>query len=238
MKIVWLDLETTGLNPEQDKILEVAVKVCTLEEPFPDSTVKPPVSYQAAIAFDRTIDTVKIDPYVDKMHTENGLFAECARSTIGVSNVEHILLSMIDVNTDRENMTTLAGSSVHFDLAFLRVHMPALAKHLSHRLYDVSAVKLFCRSIGMPKLPRQEAHRAMADVNESIDHAMKCAEWCNGQRFAPFFGISVDRARRELKAAGVELTLNISDNEVLEIHRALQFRITPEGPVTHPKRAL
>ena len=57
------------------------------------------------------------------------------------------------------------------------MHMPRLAARFSHRHYDVSAVKLFCRSLGMPKPPKAEAHRATADVLESIAHARLCAEW-------------------------------------------------------------
>jgi len=66
---------------------------------------------------------------------------------------------------------------VHFDHGFLRVHMPKLAARFSHRHYDVSAVKLFCQSLGMPKPPKAEAHRAAADVRESIEHAKACADW-------------------------------------------------------------
>ncbi len=55
--------------------------------------------------------------------------------------------------------------------------MPTLAERFSHRYYDVSAVKLFCRSLGMPKPQPAEAHRAMADIQESIAHARQCARW-------------------------------------------------------------
>ena len=55
--------------------------------------------------------------------------------------------------------------------------MPTLDKRLSYRHYDVSAVKLFCQSLGMPKLPKAEAHRAKDDILESIAHAKKCADW-------------------------------------------------------------
>jgi hypothetical protein len=73
----------------------------------------------------------------------------------------------------------LAGDSVHFDLGFVRYHMPTLAKRLSHRVYDVSAIKLFCRSLGMPKIERKEdpVHRAAGDVLRSIEHAKYCADW-------------------------------------------------------------
>ncbi len=71
----------------------------------------------------------------------------------------------------------LAGSSIHFDHAFLAVHMPRFAARLSHRHYDVSAIKLFCQSLGADKFPKAEAHRAKDDIAESIAHAKACAEW-------------------------------------------------------------
>ena len=84
-----------------------------------------------------------------------------------------------DVIPEHHGKFLLAGSSIHFDLGFLRVHMPKLAAKFSHRLFDVSAIKLFCESLGMPKLPKAEAHRAMVDVEESFAHYKACADWVN-----------------------------------------------------------
>ena len=81
----------------------------------------------------------------------------------------------------RRNMTTLAGSTVHFDLGFFRVHMPRLAASVYSRTYDVSAVKLFCRSMGMGRLVPGEAHRATEDLLESVAHVLECVKWL-GQR--------------------------------------------------------
>ncbi len=72
----------------------------------------------------------------------------------------------------------LAGSSVHFDRMFLQHYHPQVIERFSHRLYDVSAVKLFCRSLGMPPFPEiSAAHRAKDDIDESILHAKACTIW-------------------------------------------------------------
>lgn len=170
MKLIWCDLETTGLNPATDHILEVAVGVTDLRHPFDVETVD---GFVLALPCARE----SLSPFILDMHTKNHLLDECASSTTTLAEVEKRLLALVPEVADREDQSTLAGSSVHFDLGFLRTKLPRVAKRLSHRVYDVSAVKLFCRSLGMPKLPRAEAHRARDDVRESIDHARRCAEW-------------------------------------------------------------
>jgi oligoribonuclease len=159
--MIWLDLETTGLDPVNDKILELAMVNDETGEKF-----------QAIVSHDGQ----GLSPFILDMHTKNGLLAECTSLGLRASQVEARAIEWLGEGTRLQ----LAGSSIHFDVSFLRVHMPILAAAFSHRLFDVSAIKLFCESIGMAPIPKANAHRALADIEESRAHLAMCAGWVTG----------------------------------------------------------
>lgn len=171
MLLAWLDLETTGLDEMKNSILEVAVCTAELEDPFNILS-----RYQRVLHYPVS-NVCHLDPFIIAMHTKNGLFKECAESNVNVASVEHELLKIIPDVVDKNERTVLAGSSVHFDHKFIAAAMPTLNQRLSHRHYDVSALKLECQSQGMPKFRKAEAHRALDDIMESIAHAKECREW-------------------------------------------------------------
>lgn len=172
MKLYWLDIETTGLDPMRHRILEVAVAEADLARPFDIQH-----RFHAVLGIGE-IELGRLDKFIVDMHTHNGLLHECLVAPRTIGDIEDDLIDLLpDVVNDKDERPTLAGSSIHFDLAFLRVHAPRFAARLSHRLYDVSSVKLFCQSLGMPKFPKAEAHRAIDDINESVAHALDCARW-------------------------------------------------------------
>ncbi len=169
MKLFWLDLETTGLDAVNHGILEIAIAEADLHSPFDIGPI-----YQRVIQFTNTIE---LSQFILKMHTDNGLLKECAESPTSLQGVAFDLRQSIPIEAKSEDRPTLAGSSVHFDHTFLAHHIPEISKRFSHRHYDISAVKLFCRSLGMAKVPKAEAHRATDDILESIEHAKICRDW-------------------------------------------------------------
>jgi len=170
MKLYWLDLETTGLDHKTCEILEIALIEAELLAPF-----EPLRTYHAIVGWEGNQSS--LHSKVIEMHTKNGLFEECARSTRTIVAIEHELLTLVPEVEDPREKPVLAGSSIHFDHDFIREHLPILNRRLSHRHYDVSAVKLFARSLGMAKPPVAEAHRALDDIRESIEHAKTCRDW-------------------------------------------------------------
>ncbi len=172
MRLLWLDLETTGLDPQTCEILEVAACVADLELPF---ITRDP--YERVLG--PRVKPLDVHPVVLEMHTKNGLWADCEKSTTTLAEVEERLITMTGWTpaSHRESQTTLAGSCVSFDLAFINRWMPRLATYLHYRVFDVSSVLLFARAMGMPRAKKAEAHRAMADVRESIENARNAASW-------------------------------------------------------------
>jgi oligoribonuclease (3'-5' exoribonuclease) len=126
------------------------------------------------------------DAFILDMHEKSGLRARLAearetKTLYALTEAEAHLLSLAQDwpdKTEKDARVPLAGSSVHFDRAFLKKHLPTFEARLSYRNLDASGMRMFCESLGMPPLPKHEsAHRAMADVEASIALARRCAAW-------------------------------------------------------------
>jgi len=172
MKLLWLDIETTGLDPNKNVILELAIIEAYFDNPFSARH-----SLHSVIRYDASLH--ELDPFIREMHTKNGLFDDC-------KNDANMYIEEIDVLLEKkygprsevvDERPILAGSTIHFDHSFIAKHMPRFDNILSYRHYDVSAIQLFCRSLGMPKPAKAEAHRAMADIQESMNNGARCANW-------------------------------------------------------------
>lgn len=163
-RFMWFDAETTGLEPDTCKILEVAAVL--VDDDSPAMGVR--AQYQTCVAARRP-DFVYAHPTVQDMHTKNGLWEECYVKGVPLSEAQNHLIHLA---SQIEGKVVLAGGSVHFDLAFIRVHMPMLAKMLSHRVFDVSTLKAAERNWGVGFADiKADAHRALPDVMASLDEA-------------------------------------------------------------------
>lgn len=162
--LVWMDLEMSGLDPDRDRILEIAVIVSDgalarlLEGP--ELAVHQPDSVLNAM-----------DEWNTRHHGESGLVERVAASGLDEGAVEEQVLAFLREHVP-EGVAPLAGNSVHQDRAFLRRWMPRLHAWLHYRNVDVSTVKELARRWAPQVLADAPAkagnHRALDDIRESI----------------------------------------------------------------------
>jgi oligoribonuclease len=162
--LVWIDCEMTGLNPESDCLVEVAVVITNseleiLDEGF-DVVIKP-----------REDSWANMNDFVRNMHTESGLINE-VENGLELADAEHLILEYIKRFVPNAKEAPLAGNTIGTDRMFLNRYMPALDQHLHYRNIDVSSIKELTRRwyprvyFQMPK--KGGGHRALADILESI----------------------------------------------------------------------
>lgn len=170
MARIFLDIETTGLEPEADHILELAV-VAT-EETAPGYVE---IASQAWVikpaGWDAAAWAPTVDPHVLEMHTKSGLWAEVADG-VTLEDAERGLCKFLRFfGNPKPGAAPVGGSSVHFDARFLEYHMPTARRYFNHRTFDASTLSQLARDFGLERPKAEVAHRALADVRASIETA-------------------------------------------------------------------
>ncbi|XP_034539504.1 small fragment nuclease, partial [Notolabrus celidotus] len=163
-RMVWVDLEMTGLDIEKDQIIEMA---CIITDPDLNLIAEGPnlIIKQPDILLDGMSEWCK------EHHGESGLTQAVRDSKISLEQAEYEFLSFIRQHTP-PGQCPLAGNSVHADKKFLDKYMPQFMYHLHYRIIDVSTIKELCRR-WFPEeykmAPQKKAsHRALDDIQESI----------------------------------------------------------------------
>lgn len=203
-RFLWLDVETTGLSPTNDLLLEVAAWPTRSADPL-DLHAEDARSY--VIAQSSSALGASLSPVTWRMHGANGLLGEVTDGRVARHDKQAMLEFARQVTRDdlklndawvSEHVWHLAGNSVHFDLGFLREKMGEFARLLSHRVLDVSSLLLTARSLGMPKLSSAPAHRAMDDVVSSVRQYVEVLEFMRSH--SPSFETSFAQTDRVYRA--------------------------------------
>lgn len=160
-----MDLEMTGLNPSQDRIVEIATLVTDDELEVvaegPDLVIA-----TGQEALDGMDDVVRL------MHQRSGLLAAISASTVTLAEAAEQTLAFVRQHVPEPRKVPLAGNSIGTDRRFLAAYMPDIEHHLHYRCIDVSTVKELARRWypeaygAAPK--KAGAHRALDDIKESV----------------------------------------------------------------------
>ncbi|MGV0431412.1 oligoribonuclease [Corynebacterium sp. 20_84] len=192
-RIVWVDLEMTGLDPDRHVIVEVATLVTDAELNILDDGIDLVVHATDA-------ELAEMDDFVTEMHGSSGLTEQIKASTVTIEEAEEAVLGLVEKHCG-EHRPPLAGNSIATDRMFIRAQMPRLDAALHYRMIDVSTVKELTRR-WFPKAYYNQpdkgmAHRALADIVESIREL----DYYRRSVFVPAPGPSSSEASESTKAA-------------------------------------
>ena len=163
-RLVWLDMEMTGLNPDADTILELAMVVTDA-----DLNVLAESSSWAIHQPDSLL--AGMDEWNTRTHSASGLIQRVRESTLDMAAVEQAAIAFMQAWVPK-GVSPMCGNSICQDRRFMARYMPALIDWFHYRNLDVSTIKELCRR-WRPDLSAQVnktgAHTALADTHESID---------------------------------------------------------------------
>ena len=159
-RLVWLDMEMTGLDPVVCVPVEVAIIIT-------DNELNELANYEAVLACSES-DLESMDDFVRDMHTKNGLLERVSQSTTQVAESDAAMTALVTQWCD-ERTGVLAGNSIWQDRRFVRRYFTSLDAALHYRMVDVSTIKELTRRWYPNALPEKSSdHTAMADIRASI----------------------------------------------------------------------
>jgi oligoribonuclease len=165
-RLVWLDLEMTGLDIEQHVIVEIACIVTDSDLTVIDDGID-------LVVHQDTDALARMDDYVRRMHTKSGLLPLIMSSDVSLAGAEAQVLDYVRSHVGAPGSAPLCGNSIGVDRRFLDRYMRELDGYLHYRSIDVSSLKELCRrwypAIYSKRPSKAEQHRALDDIRESIE---------------------------------------------------------------------
>ena len=168
-KLLWLDLEMTGLDTSKHAIVEVAAIVT-------DWDFNELATYEAVITQPEAVLEAS-NEFALQQHADSGLYEQVRTSGKVETEVINELVGIIKEQF-KDEPAVLAGNSIHADRAFIRAQWADVESLLHYRMLDVSSWKLVCLGkLGVPEFVKKETHRALDDIRESIAELQYYLNW-------------------------------------------------------------
>lgn len=162
--LIWIDMEMSGLSPDNDRVLEVAIVITDSQlNVVAEGPVK--VVHQPDDIFDR------MDSWNKSTHKKSGLIDRVKAATQNDAEVESDLIAFLAQHL-AENTSPMCGNSICQDRRFLARHMPKLEAFFHYRNLDVSTLKELAKRWKpgiMAGFAKHGKHEALADIHESIE---------------------------------------------------------------------
>jgi oligoribonuclease len=162
--LIWIDMEMSGLDPDRDKVLEVAIVI---------TNVHLDVVAEAPVLIVHQPDSVlnTMDSWNTSTHARTGLTERVRASSTTEAQAEQRMLEFVSEHVP-PSTSPMCGNSVHQDRRFLARYMPRLESYFLYRNLDVSTLKELARRWRpslLDALVKAGKHEALADIHESID---------------------------------------------------------------------
>jgi oligoribonuclease len=164
-RLVWIDLEMTGLDTVRHTIVEIAVLVTDSDLVLVDDGID-------LVIHAGPEDLDRMDDFVRNMHTKSGLLPQIEASTLSLDAAGAQVLEYLGERVPA-NTAPLCGNSIGVDRRFLDRYLPAVDQYVHYRSIDVSSLKELCRrwnpAVHKGRPAKKEAHRALDDIRESVE---------------------------------------------------------------------
>jgi oligoribonuclease len=162
--LIWIDMEMSGLNPDTDKVLEIAIVVT-------DSQLNTVAEAPVLVVHQPDAVLDAMDDWNRSTHAKSGLVDRVKASALTESEVEGRMVAFLEQHVPPK-ISPMCGNSVHQDRRFLARHLPGLEAYFLYRNLDVSTLKELAKRWKpaiMAGLTKHGRHEALADIHESIE---------------------------------------------------------------------
>lgn len=167
-KLLWIDLEMTGLDPKKDVIIEVAAEVT-------DFQFKTLANFEAII-HQPDAKMAAMNEWAMQQHAASGLVERVRRHGRPEADVKHELVGFIKAQFGNEP-AILAGNSIHNDRIFIKTWWPEVDALLHYRMLDVSSLKVIMQGRFGMEYEKKDVHRAFDDIQASIAELQHYLQW-------------------------------------------------------------